>query len=112
MEEDDTQPLGCRIITRPIKLGSLGFKRLETIIPRVSPMSKSWFIDVFGALSPALSWRLLKTIEANKNRPVIIRRTPFSAKYFQILLEVPADNLFYISNIDVEYYHRFRHRLR
>lgn len=112
MEEDDTQPLGCHLVTRPIKLGSLGFKRLETIIPRVSPMSNGWFIDVFGALSPALPWQLLKTIEANKNRPVIIRRTPFSAKYFQIVLEMPDDNRFYISNIDVEYYHRFRHRLR
>lgn len=112
MEEDDSQPLGCLLVTRPIKLGSLGFKRLETIIPRVSPMSNGWFIDVVGALSPALSWRLLKTIEANKNRPVIIRRTPFSAKYFQIRLEIPGDNRFYISNIDVEYYHRFRHRLR
>lgn len=112
MEEDDTQPLGCYLVTRPIKLGSLGFKRLETIIPRVSPASKGWIIDVHGALSPALYWQLLRTIEANKNRPVIIRRTPFSAKYFRIALEMSGDNRFYISNIDVEYYHRFRHRLR
>lgn len=112
IEEDVSQPLGFHLVTRPIKLGSLGFKRLETIIPRVSPKSKDWIIDVHGALSPALEWRPLKTIEANKNRPVIIRRTPFSAKYFRIALEMSGDNRFYISNIDVEYYHRFRHRLR
>ena len=111
-QEDRKTTLDGVIITRPVKLNSLGFKRLETIIPRLSPNAKNWTLQIRGALSPALDWENLRSLLAAP-KPAIIRRTPFSAKYFQFVLSAyDMQDSFAITNIDVEYYHRFRHRLR
>lgn len=111
-QEDRKATLDGSITTRPVKLNSLGFKRLETIIPRLSPNAEDWALRIRGALSPALDWKDIRSVRAT-TKPAIIRRTPFSAKYFQFALTAyDMQDSFAITNIDVEYYHRFRHRLR
>lgn len=111
--EDETKRPTCSIITRPIKLGNVEFKRLETIIPRLNAegISSRSSITLAGAVKPN-EYMLLRVATAPWPDPLIFRRTPFSAKYFKMSLTAGASSSFSITHIDFEWYRKFQHRMR
>lgn len=119
--EDEAKPLPCSIATRSIKLGNVQFKRLETIIPRISSDDNYMLtMDVSGAVNGAsyLPLREVPSMEIDGKRtyPFIVRRTPFSAKYFKVTMDIEpllGDPLnVRITNIDFEWYAKHLHRMR
>ncbi len=124
-QEDTSQPLPrTEIITRAIKLGNLEFKRIETFIWRLSMPKETDEVEMDvvaeGSQYPGKGWSSLRAISdklltGGDNDPITLRRVPFSAKYFrlrQIMNPSPRGGEFQISNIDVEWYVRFVHRMR
>lgn len=119
--EDEANTLGCQIVTRPIKLGNVEFKRLETIIPRMSSDDNYVLtMGISGAVN-GVSYLPLREvpsmeIDGNRTHPFIVRRTPFSAKYFKIVMDIEplsGDPLnVRITHIDFEWYRKFQHRMR
>ena len=121
-DEDETKALSTTIATRPIKLGNLEFKRLETIIPRMSSNNHTTMLSLNADGSvdgcnylPLRSISGLR-IEPHKVNPITLRRVPFSAKYFKVSINMepesgePHDPS--ITNIDFEWYRKFYHRMR
>lgn len=119
--EDVSKTLTGAITTRPIKLGNVEFKRLETIIPRISTGSTSSIIQfrLLGSVDGSTYHPLRSAnlhLEPTKVNPYVFRRTPFSAKYFKIMFGlydmrgVPFSTA--ITHIDLEWYHKFHHRMR
>ena len=112
--EDVTQNLDCNIATRPIKLGNVEFKRLETIIPRVQDDKKEPYrMRITGSVDKVNTVILRDGTSSATSGPLVFRRTPFSAKYFNVMVTRPAQiGTFAITHIDFEWYSRFGHRMR
>lgn len=117
-DEDESMTLHASILTRPIKLGNVEFKRAETIIPRLNMGSQpaEVIFNINGSVNGTdympLRHHTLE-IDAWKNNPIVIRRTPFSAKYFEVEMGLSGNPLTTaITHIDFEWYQRFRHRMR
>ena len=122
-DEDENRALPCTIETRPIKLGNVEFKRLETIIPRMATNNHPALVDiqadgsVDGSAYSQLRVVQAESVDANRINPLVLRRTPFSAKYFKVMLDIDAtpDETTYntsITHIDFEWYQRFMGRMR
>lgn len=121
-DEDESKALPVEITTRPIKLGNVEFKRLETIIPRMSTNDKMVVLDmdVDGSVDGHSYSELRKVVnmelEPHRTNPITLRRTPFSAKYFKchMLMEPEQGETFNpsITHIDLEWYLRFVRRMR
>ncbi len=120
-DENEVSALPISLATRPIKLGNVEFKRLETIIPRISTGDNIAIVDfnLTGSVDgtnymPLRSWN--GEIDLHKVNPLVFRRTPFSAKYFKLAINMDAETgeslTTSITHIDFEWYQRFRHRLR
>ena len=120
--EDESKSLSVEVTTRPIKLGNVEFKRLETIIPRMATNDHIAIanMDVEGSVD-GTEYMPLRSIEnmeidAKQLNPIILRRTPFSAKYFKyhMKMEPEMDATFNPSftHIDFEWYTRFVRRMR
>ena len=121
--EDTSKPLVGVISTRPIKLGNIEFKRADTIIPRMSTGSSpiEFQMSVQGSVDGS-TYHPLRAVpsmelDANKVNPIVIRRTPFSAKYFKLFFGLGrtrgAENFNpSITHIDFEWYTKFQRRMR
>lgn len=107
-------PDRVRLVSRPIKFGNLEFKRIETIVTRMQNDFENFRCDFeIQASNDCVTWTTLRNTGAvTGTYNVLIRRTPFSAKYFRIILDGEAVGDIAISAFDVEYYLRFLHRLR
>lgn len=102
-----------RLVSRPIKLGSMEFKRMETLIPRIEVDAAQPLRITIEASSDLVSWVTLREISTlTSNHTLTIRRTSCSARYFRITMEVDVTHNFALSGFDMEYYLRFLHRLR
>lgn len=124
-DEDEDVALDCIITTRPIKLGNVDYKRLETIIPRINSGDDGfeYTLNIEGS-SDGKTYNgffdsergLSDSVGAKQNNPIVIRRAPFSAKYFMLTLRLTPINeeLFSpsITHIDFEWYSRFSRRMR
>lgn len=119
--EDESKALPMTITTRPIKLGNIEFKRLETIAPRMSSGDKDFasHIHLTGSVDGTNYMTLREhdlEIEAHKVNLLTLRRTPFSAKYFKyhMFMEPKQGETFNpsITHIDFEWYIKFRRRMR
>lgn len=121
-DEDESTSIVCHLFTRPIKLGNVEFKRLETMIPRFSTGNQLAYVSTLleGSVNGTdyHSLREIGTEEYGPHRvnPIIVRRTPFSAKYFKLSMEMSPEAseplTTSITHIDFEWYERFRHRMR
>lgn len=119
--EDESKTLPAEIKTRPIKLGNVEFKRLETIIPRMSTHNHPalFTAEVTGSVD-GFNYMPLRstdgTIPEARVNPLVLRRTPFSAKYFKFGFtfnpseDKPLD--LSISHVDIEWYRKLQHRMR
>jgi hypothetical protein len=120
--EDESAGLPIDIASRPMKLGDLEFKRIETFIPRIYSGSDptTLFVAVSGSIDGKMYQPLrectLENVPRQSINPLVLRRTPFSAKYFQFLLSMSAigNGTFdpTITNIDIEWYRKLRHKMR
>ena len=119
--EDVSKTLAGAISTRPIKLGNVEFKRADTIIPRLNTGNTSSILAFYalGSVDGSKFHPLRKCtlqLEPNKVNPIVIRRTPFSAKYFKFIFGldhsrgVPYSTA--ITHIDMEWYTKFQRRMR
>lgn len=119
--EDESKTLPAEIKTRPIKLGNVEFKRLETIIPRMSTHNHPalFTVEATGSVD-GFNYMPLRnadgTIPEARVNPLVLRRTPFSAKYFKFGFTFnpsegkPLD--LSISHVDIEWYRKLQHRMR
>ena len=121
-DEDESNSLSVEITTRPIKLGNVEFKRLETIIPRMATNDHIAIVnmDVQGSIV-GTNYAPLRSIEnmeidPKQLNPITLRRTPFSAKYFKyhMTMEPETGEPFNpsITHIDFEWYTRYVRRMR
>ena len=112
-DEQERGDMPAMLTTRPIKLGDVEYKRIETLIPRMSSGKYAWNIRVDAARVEPNTWTLLRQIDSKACpfSPVILRRTPYSAKYFKFHIESVGEG-FAITNIDIEWYKRLRRRMR
>ena len=124
-DEDEDVALDCKITTRPIKLGNVEYKRLETIIPRINSGDDGfeYTLNLKGS-SDGKTYNgffdsekeLSDSVVAKQNNPIVIRRAPFSAKYFMLTLHlIPVNEELFspsITHIDFEWYSRFSRRMR
>ena len=101
-----------RIVTRPIKLGSMELKRAETMIVRFECNTQQTLkVKVEGSIDTQ-NWAVLRNIETTTNKDVLIRRTPFSVKYLRFTIEGDFNDDIRILAFELEYYERMRHRMR
>lgn len=123
IEDEKTTPKVCLIKSQPIKMGNLEFKRLETIIPRISLLADDATALDFtlqGTNNPRFgAWSLLRCYHTTFNEqglyPITLRRTPFSSKYSRFFLELHNDEgvgEFTFTNIDYEWYLKFLRKMR
>lgn len=120
--EDENANLDVTLSTRPMKLGDVEFKRVETFIPRLYSGSDPISLD--ASLSGSVdgkNYMPLRDISVDNiprmsNDPLVLRRTPFSAKFFKYYLHIsPVGTGTFdptILNIDIEWYKKMRHRMR
>lgn len=112
-ERSRTTSPTVRLITRPIKLGSVEFKRLETFILRMFAPVMQGVQFRFEASVDLKTWRLLRDSDLiSADGDIAFRRFPFSFRYLRVILEVDVYQDFKLTMFDLEYYMRFMHRLR
>lgn len=108
-EEDPARPVAsCKLVTRPLKLGSLEYKRLETLAARMRWGQGSRFSLFIDGSDDAIQWVSLRT---ESNQPSI-RRTPSSFRYHRVQLTGSVADYLAITHFDVEFYNKFVHKLR
>lgn len=112
INENVALPARCVIASRPIKLGSVEYKRLETFIPRFARLEEGMTMEItIEGSNDCKEWKQLRKVESVIGCP-IIRRTPQSCKYFRFILEFTDVEEFTFSNVDLEYYVKFLRRMR
>ena len=108
-----TKTTEVKLVSRPIKLGSMEFKRLETIIPRLKASKETLVqVDLEGTADLQSWYPLGRALEFIKEKSMILRRTPMSVRYLRITLTAHVGGDITINGFDVEYYLRFIHRMR
>lgn len=113
INENTALPNSCVIKSRPIKLGSVEYKRLETFIPRFANLAETENMTITITIegsNDCKEWKELRKVDAQGYK--VIRRTPQSCKYFRFFLEFIDVEEFTFSNVDLEYYVKFLRRMR
>ena len=106
------QVIKVRIVSRPIKLGTTEYKRLETLILRLYALQpQSMRIIVEGSVDLKTWLTLRDTGFLDSDRDILLRRFPCSARYLRFVFEAKASDHLELTRFDTEYYMRFRHRL-
>lgn len=118
--EVEDKCLTPQIITRPIKLGTLEYKRIETMIPRIQRTPKTTYgfnCQLLDKWNQGKGNQMGMYTLDQSGLPIGIRRTGSSSQYFTFRFvstgyDVNIGPDFSISHIDFEWYERFRRRLR
>ena len=116
LNEVESEPLTPTIVTRPIKLGTLEYKRVETMIPRLqcTPSKTNGFSVKLYDKSLTHSFGSYPLTSDGKYMG--LRRTGDSSQYYRFVFQADGafsiGSDFSISHIDFEWYERFRRRMR
>ena len=111
-EDDNTTNTEVTILTRPIKLGSMELKRLETFILRFEASTAQTIeIQLYGS-TDTVNWIKFREVAVYTNRDIIIRRVPLSAKYLRVEITGAVTDDIRIIAMEMEYYLRMLHRMR
>ena len=111
-KENLSSDISFTLTTRPIKLGSMELKRVETMIVRFEcATEQTLHIKVEGSIDTQ-NWGELRNIQTITNKDVIIRRTTCSVKYLRFTISGAATSDIRILAFELEYYNRMRHRMR
>lgn len=103
----------ARLISRPIKFGSVEFKRLETIILRIRASEPTTMRLTLAASVDLKNWVVLRDSgPIRSSSDPVIRRTPLSFRYLRVRVEIILLDDIEFTGMDIEYYLRFLHRLR
>ncbi len=116
-DENENTALTAAITTRPIKLGNVEFKRLETIIPRMTTGAEEIAAELTLSVDNTELRKTDLVLRTESVNPFIWRRVPFSAKYFvfSAIFEKEEGETTYdlsFTHIDFEWYRRFSRRMR
>lgn len=104
--------IGVQILTRPIKLGSMELKRLETFVLRFESASTQIInIQLSGSVD-TVNWINFREVSVFTNRDIIIRRVPMSAKYLRVQVSGAVSADVKIIAMEMEFYLRMLHRMR
>lgn len=111
-DESQNGPVDCLARTRPLKLGTTDFKRLETVVARI--MSRDCVVQVvIEGSNDCETWSLLRnTCSHVNNMDARLRRTTTSFRFFRLELHLTANYRSSATGVDVEYYPRFVGHLR
>lgn len=111
-DEAMTEPVECLTVTRPLKLGTTEFKRLETLVARI--MSRDCFAHIIvEGSNDCDTWSVLRDVWCHvQNMDARLRRTATSYKFFRLKLHLTANCRLSTTGVDVEFYPRFVGRLR
>lgn len=111
-DEQMIEPVECWAVTRPLKLGTTEFKRLETVVARIMSQDCFAHIIVEGS-NDCNTWSVLRDAWCNvQGMDARLRRTPLSYKFFRLRLHLTANCRISTTSVDVEFYPRFVGRLR
>lgn len=111
-EDDNTTNTEVTILTRPIKLGSMELKRLETFVLRFEASTAQTIeIQLYGS-TDTVNWIKFREVSVYTNRDIIIRRVPLSAKYLRVEITGAVTDNIRIIAMEMEYYLRMLHRMR
>ena len=111
-DERMIEPVECWAVTRPLKLGTTEFKRLETVVTRIMSQDCYAHIIVEGS-NDCNTWSVLRDAWCNvQGMDARLRRTPLSYKFFRLRLHLTANCRISTTGVDVEFYPRFVGRLR
>lgn len=108
-EEDISAPAAaCGAATRPLKFGSLEYKRIETLAARMRWGDRRRFVLSLEGSDDGIHWAVLRS---EPDLPYI-RRTPSSFRYHRVRLSGSGGDYLAVSRFDFEYLVKFVHRLR
>lgn len=111
-DEEVNGTIECQLRTRPIKLGSTDYKRLVTVVARIEAVDCMVSIAVEGS-DDCIRWVRLKEGFRNLHgMDVSLHRFPVSCRFYRFILHISTCNSASLSGIDVEYFERFKGRLR
>ncbi|MBO7315483.1 MAG: hypothetical protein J6U49_07450 [Alistipes sp.] len=97
--------------TRPLKLESVGFKKLEQMIARAGSNAPiTWSVRVEGS-NDCLSWRILKQVSTTTNQNIGLRHFSQSCRYYRVTISGEA-TFATISQIDFQLQDRYNKKLR
>lgn len=109
LDEDATKPIAdVQIVTRPLKLGAMELKRVETAAARIIAGNNSVYSITLEGSNDGQSWQQLGKVTDLSS----IRRTPSSAIYHRLSIWADVKDWLSITHFDVEYYLRFARRMK
>ena len=111
-ETDVDELTEVAISTRPIKLGSMELKRLDTFILRFESASDQIISIQISGSTDTTNWIRFREVSVYTNRDIIIRRVPMSAKYIRINITGSVTDDIKILAMEMEYYLRMLRRMR
>ena len=101
-----------RLVTRPIKFGECEFKRIETLIARLSSIGPvDVTLSIYGSIDGE-QYNLLRTATSRTNKPIRLVRVPKSVRYVKIELICSPNADIEFTSFDIEYFNKFFNRLR
>ena len=108
-EEDLSAPAaGCRLVTRPLKLGNTEYKKVETLAARMRWGDGRRYVLALEGSDDGLHWVGLRS---EPDLP-LLRRSPSSFRYFRVMITGTGGGYLAVSRLDAEYLVKFVHRLR
>lgn len=112
INENTALPARCSLLSRPIKLGNVELKRIETLITRLNEINKGMTTSIIlEGSNNCEEWTILRQEDFTTDN-ILLRRTPSSHKYFRISIDMTDVEEFTLSMIDAEYYVKFLRRMR
>jgi hypothetical protein len=97
--------------TRPLKLESVGFKKLEQMIARAGSNAPiAWSVRVEGS-NDCISWRTLKQVTTTTNQNIGLRHFSQSCRYYRVTISGEA-TFATIAQIDFQLQDRYNNKLR
>ena len=101
------------MVTRPLKVGTTDYKRLESLILRLHSLKLQPIRLVVEGSTDLKAWTKLRDTDyKDTDRDIRLLRFPASMRYLRVTLEASVAAQLEFTQFDMEYYLRFLHRLR
>lgn len=108
-KEQAAKPLSeVRIVTRPLKLGSTEYKRIETVMARLEAGGATTYKITLEGSNDLRAWNSLITVTNSR----MLRRSMSSYLYHRVRIEASVFDWLQATHLDAEFYNRFVRRLR
>lgn len=103
-----------RFVSRPIKLGSMEYKRIETLIARLVCDRELPIRILIEGSTDLKQWMVLRDTATTTDKDIRMIHFPFSCRYIRLSLSADIENDAHIafSGFNLEWFMRFRRKLR